>query len=110
MAKFNLQNQVKTDITVHKTTAAYMVDFALPEDVKDTLPASEVSAINGVFCVSYYDMPQLGDIVIHKGHKWQVIERQIPVTRWHDTRSKKQIPTLRVAYLGKVSEFVAGHS
>ena len=100
MAKFNLQNQVKTDITVHKTTAAYMVDFALPEEVKDVLTATEVSEINGVFCVSYYDVPQLGDTVIHKGHKWQVTERLITVTRWHDTRSKKQIPTLKVAYLG----------
>ena len=100
MAKFNLQNQVKTDITVHKTTAAYMVDFALPDEVKDTLTATEVSVINGVFCVSYYDVPQLGDTVIHKGHCWQVTERLITVTRWNDTRSKKQIPTLRVSYLG----------
>jgi len=100
MAKFNLQNQVKTDITVHKTTAAYMVDFALPEEVKDTLTATEVSAINGVFCVSYYDVPMVGDTVIHKGHRWTITERQITVTRWHDTRSKKQIPTLKVAYQG----------
>jgi len=100
MAKFNLENQVKTDITVHKTTAAYMVDFALPENVKEQLTATQVSEINGLFCVSYYDVPQLGDTVIHKGHKWQVTERQITVTRWHDTRSKKQIPTLKVSYLG----------
>ena len=104
MAKFNLQNQVKTDITVHKTTAAYMVDFALPKEVKDTLAATEVSQINGLFCVSYYDVPQLGDVVIHKGHKWQVTGREITVTRWHDTRSKKQIPTLKVAYLGPCPE------
>lgn len=100
MAKFDLEKPTATAITVHKTTAAYMVDFALPEEVKDTLTATEVSAINGVFCVSYYDVPMVGDVVIHKGHKWQVTERQITVTRWHDTRSKKQIPTLRVQYLG----------
>ena len=100
MAKFDLEKPTATAITVHKTTAAYMVDFALPEEVKDALTATEVSAINGVFCVSYYDVPMVGDVVIHKGHKWQVTERQITVTRWHDTRSKKQIPTLRVQYLG----------
>ena len=104
MAKFDLQNQTATTITVHKTTAAYMVDFALPDSAKEQLTATEVSAINGVFCVSYYDTPQLGDVVIHKGHKWQVIERQIPVTRWHDTRSKKQIPTLKVSYLGPCNQ------
>lgn len=100
MAKFNLENPVATAITVHKTTAAYMVDFALPEEVKEQLTATEVSAINGLFCVSYYDVPMVGDVVIHKGHRWEVTERQITVTRWHDTRSKKQIPTLRVQYLG----------
>jgi hypothetical protein len=100
MAKFNLQNQAATTITVHKTTAAYMIDFALPDTAKETMTATEVSAINGVFCVSYYDTPQLGDIVIHKGHRWTITERQITVTRWHDTRSKKQIPILKVSYLG----------
>ena len=100
MAKFDLEKPTATAITVHKTTAAYMVDFALPEEVKEQLTATEVSAINGVFCVSYYDVPMVGDIVIHKGHRWTITERQIPVTRWHDTRSKKQIPTIKVAYLG----------
>jgi hypothetical protein len=100
MAKFDLQNQAATTITVHKTTAAYMVDFALPDSAKETMTATEVSAINGVFCVSYYDVPMVGDIVIHKGHQWQITERLITVTRWHDTRSKKQIPTIKVQYLG----------
>jgi hypothetical protein len=100
MAKFNLQNQTATTITVNKITAAYMVDFNLPDSAKEAMTAAEVSAINGVFCVSYYDVPQLGDIVIHKGHRWQITERLITVTRWHDTRSKKQIPTLKVSYLG----------
>ena len=100
MAKFDLQNQAATTITVNKTTAAYMIDFALPDSAKETMTATEVSAINGVFCVSYYDVPQLGDTVIHKGHRWRITERQITVTRWHDTRSKKQIPTIKVAYLG----------
>jgi hypothetical protein len=100
MAKFDLEKPTATAITVHKTTAAYMVDFALPEEVKEQLTATEVSAINGVFCVSYYDVPMVGDVVIHKGHRWEVTERQITVTRWHDTRSKKQIPTIKVAYLG----------
>ena len=104
MAKFDLERPTATAITVHKTTAAYMVDFALPEQVKDTLTATEVSQINGLFCVSYYDVPMVGDVVIHKGHKWQVTQRQITVTRWNDTRSKKQIPTLKVQYLGRCPE------
>jgi len=104
MARFNLENQVKTDITVYKTTAGYLFDFALPEEVKEQLPAAEVSGINGTFCMSFYDTPQVGDRVVHKGHEWRVTERVIYLTRWHDTRSKKQVPLIKVAYLGRCPE------
>ena len=104
MAKFDLENQIKTDITVYKTTAGYLFDFALPEDIKEQLPAAEVASINGVFCMSFYDTPQVGDRVVHKGHEWRVTERVIYVTRWADTRSKKQVPLIKVAYLGRAPE------
>jgi hypothetical protein len=104
MAKFNLANQTISDITVYKTTAAYMIDFDLPEAIKEQLPASTIAEINGFFCMSFYDIPQVGDRVVHKGHEWRITERIVPTTRWNDTRSKKQIPIVKVTYLGPALE------
>ncbi len=104
MAKFQLNNVTHTDLTIHKVTAGYLVDFDLPEEVKESMSSVDVANINGVFCMSYYDAPQIGDRLIHKGHQWRVKERIIYATRWHDTRSKKRIPLIRVDYLGPVED------
>lgn len=101
MAKFELGNNVKNTLQVPKTTAGYLIDFDLPTEVKDRLPATVVAEINGVFCMGYYDVPQVGDRVVHKGHEWRIIERIVYVTRYRSKREKKQVPLLKVEYLGE---------
>lgn len=101
MAKFELENNVEIKFSVNKTTSAYLVDFDLPEAVKEKLPAEVVREINGEFCVSYYDVPQVGDRIIHKGHQWRITERIIYVTRYRSKKEKKRVPLLKAEYLGE---------
>lgn len=102
MAAFELGNSVETRYTINKTTAAYLIDFDLPEAVKEKLPASVVTEINGQFCCHYYDTPMVGDRVVHKGHEWRITERIIYVTRYRSRREKKQVPLLKVEYVGPI--------
>lgn len=101
MARFELGNNIRTDLQVNKTTTGYVIDFDLPDEVKERLPAEKVAEINGEFCVSYYDVPQVGDRVVYKGHEWRIIERIVYVTRYRNRSEKKRVPLLKVEYLGK---------
>lgn len=100
MAKFDIGHK-STNVWVTRKSIQWLVDFSLPDRVKDSLSAVEVGKLNGVFVMDFYADPLVGDVVEHRGHEWKVTGRRFVATR-HLKREAKAVPTLRVEYLGEV--------
>lgn len=102
MAKFLLENNVQIVGNVNKISQSWLVDFDLPESVKEKMAWDEVIKIHGCFLMVFYDAPMIGDRVEYKGHEWRIIERCLHLTRHRSNSEAKRVPLLRVEYLGKI--------
>ncbi|MBW4522647.1 MAG: hypothetical protein KME16_23625 [Scytolyngbya sp. HA4215-MV1] len=102
MAKFLLENSVDITTQINKITVGFLVDFDLPESVRDVLPMDEVAQINGVLFMRFYDSPMIGDRLVYNGHEWRIIERCFYLTRYHNQTESKHVPIIKVEYLGVV--------
>lgn len=100
MAKFLLDNAVEIITQVNKTTVGYLVDFSLPEEIKEKIPMDEVRLINGIFLMRFYSDPLPGDKIIYRGFQWRVIERIFYPTRYNNRREDRKVPLLKVEFLG----------
>jgi hypothetical protein len=101
MAKFLLGEPEITEFSINKKSIQWMVDFTLPDEVRDTMPCDEVVLIDGIYCMDFYSDPHVGDFIKHRGFRWQILSREFLVTR-HLKRQPKAVPMLVVEYVGKV--------
>lgn len=104
MATFPLGGNIQTEHQIRRSTVFWMVDFDLPNDIRERLPASEVDAINGVFCMGFYVDPIPGDRLEYRGFYWRVKERVLLAARYHKQDSRC-VPSLIVEFLGSVLDY-----
>ncbi len=91
------------DVRTRKAPIVLMVDFELPEDVKEAMGQAEVCAIEGRLAKSFYMEPQRGDCLVVEGHLWTVTGRIIyPYP--HCGKGDRIIPLICVEYSGRASE------
>ena len=48
-------------------------EFCLPDEVKEAIPLLEAKTIEGNKVLRFYTPPNRGDVIIWKGHEWEVI-------------------------------------
>jgi len=61
VARFLLDNVDQVAITVDKTTQSWLVDFDLPEAVKEQMAWDDVIVVHGCYMMAFYDAPMVGD-------------------------------------------------
>jgi hypothetical protein len=101
MAKFFLGIAQETPVTVSKNPSQWMVDFELPNSVRDNLPKAEVEKLEGIFLMSFYEPPMVGDSVEYLGFLWRVALRYHYAHR-HRKHEPRQISRLGVEFIGEV--------
>jgi len=100
MARFKFGIAEKTEVQVNRKCIQWMVDFRLPESVKERMANDDLIPIDGVFAMDFYSDPLTGDYLTHKGHRWQIVGREFVATV-HLKREPKSIPRLIVKYVGE---------
>lgn len=103
MPQYLLGNAAREVVKVSRNSVFWIADCSLPDHVKDTLTAGECARINGLWCFAFYADPQVGDIVHHLGHEWQVTAR-VQKVRKRGSRDAGVIGMLRTKYLGLVED------
>lgn len=77
----------------------FPICFYLPEEVRETMPLSKVKAIEGQFILRFYSVPNPGDTVAWKGHKWKV-ERIAHRCQVKGSPKPDRLPVIHTEYLG----------
>lgn len=103
MAKFLPGISCKNPVTINRNNVFWMVDFDLPESVKESMPLAQISEIHGLFCCGFYADPLPGDLVTYRGYQWRVIGRSFTTYR-HSEKAQRTIPRLLVEFLGQADE------
>jgi hypothetical protein len=98
MAKFFLDS-VSKRFEISKTPTLWSVDFELPEAVRDTLSMAEVGRLEGIFLMSFYEPPLVGDRVEYRGFEWEVVSRWHLAHR-HQKHDQREVSRLFVKFLG----------
>lgn len=101
MAKFSPGISCKNPVTVNRANVFWMVNFDLPESVKESKSLAELEPLHGTFCMGLYANPHVGDLVTYRGYQWRVKERQFQTYR-HSAKAQRTIPKLLVEFLGAV--------
>jgi hypothetical protein len=101
MATYLVPSQVDSvEVRVRKAPIVLMIDFDLPESVRETMPNEEFCRVQGKRDMSCYIEPQMGDRLIVEGHIWQVTGRMIyPYP--HSGKGARIIPVVTVEYVGR---------
>lgn len=99
MATFTFKPEV-TDIKVVRKPIAIVCDFDLPDAQKESLPASEVAAINGYFVLNFYTTPSIGHLVQYRGHLWRVDGVLHAPSKFLTRKQAPQVTMLAMTYLG----------
>ncbi len=82
-------------------------EFCLPDEVKEAMPLLEVKLTEGNKVLRLYTPPQRGDIIIWKGHEWEVIGyRHYPQKK--GSKSSDTLPNLITEYIGAVASESVG--
>lgn len=100
MAKFLPGISCKNPVSVQRKNVFWMVDFDLPDTVRENKSISELESIHGVFCMGFYADPLPGDLITYRGYQWRVTARHFNPYR-HSERAERQIPLLSVEFLGE---------
>lgn len=88
-------------IIVKSQTIFVPVHFKLPDDVKETIPLMQLKYIVGNKVCRFYNLPQRGDWIDWKGHRWEV-------TGYHHQPLKKgspgrdKLPNILTEYIGEL--------
>jgi hypothetical protein len=86
-------------VTIWCKPIPFPVRFELPDEVKETMPRTEVKAIDGNRILRFYTPPVIDDVIEFRGHLWQV------KGRFHECQIKgspkpDRLPTILTRYLG----------
>ena len=100
MAKFLLGDPTGTEVSVNKIDSKWMVDFTLPEPIRESIPARDLLSIEGVFLMSFYESPLIGDIIEYRGYMWRVSSRHHYGHR-HRKHEARHISKLIVEFVSK---------
>jgi hypothetical protein len=107
MARYLLSDQIeKTDIKVNRNPITLMVDFDLPDEVRESMPYEEFAKVQGKLACTFYIEPQKGDILAIGGHIWVVLNRLI-YPNYYRKHGPRLIPVIAVRYIGKVEDAIA---
>jgi hypothetical protein len=98
-AKFLTGHDEKA-IAVPQKQISLMVDLALPEEVKESMPLDVQAELNGVFCLNFYCLPAIGHTIKRLGHRWKIADIEHSPTRYL-SRETKFIPVVSTEYIGK---------
>lgn len=98
MAKFLLGNPTDTEVSVTKTDTKWLIDFTMPDWVRDELPISEMRKLEGIFLMAFYEPPIVGDLFEYKGYEWRVTQRYHYAHR-HRKHEPRQISRLEVEFV-----------
>lgn len=104
MATYLVPSQVESvEVRVRKAPIVLMIDFDLPESVRETMPNEEFCRVQGKRDMSCYIEPQRGDRLIVEGHVWCVAGRVIyPYP--YSGKGARIIPVIHVEYVGRADE------
>ena len=73
-------------------------EFRLPEELKETIPLLEAKTIEGNKVLRFYTPPNRGDVIIWKGHEWEVIGyRHYPQKK--GSKSNDTLPNVITEYV-----------
>ena len=103
MAKFLLGICQESEVSVNKTDSKWMVDFTLPDNLRDTMSMNELRRYEGVFLMTFYDAPMVGDLFEYKGFQWRIIQRYHYAHR-HRKHEPRHISRLGVEFVGPVED------
>lgn len=100
MAKFLLGNSIDTEVYVTKADSKWMIDFTMPESVRESTSINELRKLEGVFLMAFYEPPTVGDLFEYKGYEWRVTQRYHYAHR-HRKHEPRQISKLCVEFIGR---------
>lgn len=103
MPKFMSFGVDATPVQASRKQVFWMVDFLLPDAVKEGMSFERSRQIEGRYLMGFYADPIPGDIVEWNGFEWSVINRKMSASR-HNTRDKKLIPELKVDFIGRTED------
>ena len=86
-------------VTIWCKPIPFPVRFELPDEVKETMPRTEVKAIEGNRILRFYTPPVKDDVIFFRCHLWAVIGR------FHECQVKgspkpDRLPTVLTQYIG----------
>jgi hypothetical protein len=104
MATYLVPSQVeREEVRVRKAPIVLMIDFNLPESVRETMPNEEFCRVQGIRDMSCYIEPQHGDRLVVESHVWVVSARTIyPYP--HSGKGARIIPVIHVEYVSRADE------
>lgn len=86
---------VETQVTASRVGVWYLVDFDIPDDIRDQMPVDAIGTLEMMF----YCDPQLGHSIVLCGHHWTIEAIAHHPTR-RNSRQEKRIPILNTKYIG----------
>lgn len=104
MAKFLLGQSDVTEFSINRKTVQFSIDFTLPDGVRENMAADDVRLIDGVFCMSFYSDPHVGDTVEYRGFLWRITGRHFLINRYTRKGEPRSIPKLLVEFVGSTEE------
>lgn len=100
MAKFLLGQSDTTEFSINKKTAQFSIDFTLPDEVRENMAADDVRLVDGIFCMSFYSDPHVGDFIEYRGFLWRITGRHFLINRYTKRDEPRAIPSLLVEFIG----------
>ena len=101
MARFLPGISEKKALTIARANVFWLVDFDLPEGVKEQVSLKELALVHGTLLMGFYCDPLPGDVITYRGYKWRVTGRQFSPNRYR-SKDNRCIPTLLVEYMGEL--------
>ncbi|MBD2156025.1 hypothetical protein [Leptolyngbya sp. FACHB-16] len=102
MAKFLLGKFDLNELSINKKPVAWSIDFTLPDEVRENMAAEDIRRVDGIFCMTFYSDPHVGDVIEYRGFLWQITGRHFLVNRYSKRGEPRAVPRLLVDYVGKV--------
>lgn len=90
-----INGSTETHVTATRVGVWFMVDFDIPDDIRDRLPVDAIGTLEMMF----YCDPHVGQTIIHFDHEWEV-SGVIHFPTRRNSRNEKRIPIVKTNYLG----------
>ena len=101
MAQFLSGISEEKEFTIARANVFWLVNFNLPERVKEQVSLKELALVHGTLLMGFYCDPLPWDVITDHGYKWRVTERQFSPNRYR-SKDNRCIPTLLVEYMGEL--------